>query len=381
VGLGVGAMLSSIPMWTTFRAIRTWQRAIPPRDLQFSMPVVTTEGLTANIRPSIGASGQPAAQFQIIMGQLPLGLKLDRKTGEISGTPRLKDEEEEEANRQVYLVVKCFLYLVAASCMVAHVFVCICINYTTCLHMYVFASTTRHELSAANCVQRCTLLLIFVSCSDVLSHPHCPSQVDYRVTVQAFNLKGNCRCTIVLSVRAAGGTHTNTLAHTHGSATLAPGTLPVVSPPRLHSVSPTLHSTPAPSPAATDEPAPERGHENAQAAQGGVGEEAGRGLGEKVGGGMRGESALTVEQQEGGDGDVELGQWNEEPGLSAENWSGVRGMRGTRGMTGIRSTATVMFGVDSIPLPSQTAVHVQDRHRARQQHFDGEDDKTSQVDV
>jgi len=111
VGLGVGAMLSSIPMWTTFRAIRTWQRAIPPRDLQFSMPVVTTEGLTANIRPSIGASGQPAAQFQIIMGDLPLGLKLDRKTGEISGKPRLKDDEEEEANRQVYLVVKCFLYL------------------------------------------------------------------------------------------------------------------------------------------------------------------------------------------------------------------------------------------------------------------------------
>lgn len=197
-----------------------------------------------------------------------------------------------------------------------------------------------------------------MSCSDVLSHPHCPSQVDYRVTVQAFNLKGNCRCTIVLSVRAAGGTHTNTLAHTLGSATLAPGAFPVVSPPTLHSVLPTLHSTPAPAPAATVVPVPERGSENAQSARVDVGEEAGGGLGERVGGTMGGESALAVEQQEGGDGDVELGQWNEEPGLSADNWSGVRGMGGTRGMTGTRSTATVMFGVDSIPLPSQTSVTV-----------------------
>ena len=92
VGLGVGAVLASIPMWTTFRAIQTWQRAIAPRDLQYPPPLVSSAGEYATIRPNINA-GVPPAQFAVTLGQLPTGMSLDRKTGVISGTPQLKEAE------------------------------------------------------------------------------------------------------------------------------------------------------------------------------------------------------------------------------------------------------------------------------------------------
>ena len=90
VGLGIGAMCTSIPMWTTFRAIRVWQRAIPPRDLHYQRPVTVTEGEPANIVPSIADAGRPLAQYSIVAGRLPSGLKIDKRKGSIAGLPRLK---------------------------------------------------------------------------------------------------------------------------------------------------------------------------------------------------------------------------------------------------------------------------------------------------
>ena len=91
LGLGVGAMLASIPMWTTFRAIRTWQRAIAPRDLHYSVPPAISEGANTTITPRLAHLGRPPAQFVITSGRLPSGMQLDKKTGIISGAPGLKE--------------------------------------------------------------------------------------------------------------------------------------------------------------------------------------------------------------------------------------------------------------------------------------------------
>jgi hypothetical protein len=128
VGLGIGAICTSIPMWTTFRAIRIWQHAIPPRDLQYSRPIRTTEGAQASIVPAIAHSGQPRAQYSIIAGRLPCGLQIDKRTGRIAGVPSLREGDSAPGAAEAY----------------------------------------------------------------------------FRVTVQASNLKGNCRDTITMSVQAQG---------------------------------------------------------------------------------------------------------------------------------------------------------------------------------
>lgn len=100
VGLGVGAICTSIPMWTTFRAIRVWQRAIPPRDLQYQRPIRVTEGQPASIVPSIADAGRPLAQYTIVAGQLPSGLKINRRAGKIAGLPRLKPGDLEPGTQE-----------------------------------------------------------------------------------------------------------------------------------------------------------------------------------------------------------------------------------------------------------------------------------------
>jgi hypothetical protein len=93
VGLGSGAVLASIPMWITYQAILVWQRAIAPRDLRYPPPISATAGVVASIRPTIGNEGMPPAQFVVDVGQLPAGMRIDRRTGVISGAPQLKEAD------------------------------------------------------------------------------------------------------------------------------------------------------------------------------------------------------------------------------------------------------------------------------------------------
>ena len=81
-------------MWITYRAILTWQRAIAPRDLRYPPPIsAMTAGVVASIRPTIGIGGMPPAQFVVDAGQLPAGMRIDRRTGIISGAPQLKEAD------------------------------------------------------------------------------------------------------------------------------------------------------------------------------------------------------------------------------------------------------------------------------------------------
>jgi hypothetical protein len=80
-------------MWITYQAILVWQRAIAPRDLRYPPPISATAGVVASIRPTISYGGMPPAQFVVDVGQLPAGMRIDRRTGVISGAPQLKEAD------------------------------------------------------------------------------------------------------------------------------------------------------------------------------------------------------------------------------------------------------------------------------------------------
>jgi hypothetical protein len=75
------------------KAIRTWHRATAPRDIRYPWPLVATEGREVTITPRIEDTGSPPAQFITVMGRLPTGMKIDKRTGTMSGTPRLSSRD------------------------------------------------------------------------------------------------------------------------------------------------------------------------------------------------------------------------------------------------------------------------------------------------